>query len=428
MKSELIAPAANCIAPFAAPATKTRRQGRRWLLAFAIMLGFAAVSPSARAQTFTTVYSFTGGADGAYPSNLILDSAGNLYGTAFSGGSPTCAPPYQGCGTVFKLDTSGKLTVLYHFTGKADGGYPYGGIISDSAGNFYGTTFSGGDLTCNQRAFFGLGCGTVFKLDATGHETVLHAFTGVPDGAGPQGGLVEDAEGDLYGVTGGGGGCSDKLGCGTVFKVDASGQETVLHAFNGGPDGNDPEGLMQDAAGNLIGTAAVGGRYFVGTVFEVDTAGEFSVLHNFSGGSDGNTPESGLASDGQHFYGTTVSGGPTNGTVYKIDDTGKEAVVYSFRGVPDGDSPKGTLAHDAAGNLYGTTLGGGDPFCFGGLGCGTVFRLDTHGQEKVLYRFTNGTDGNTPLSGVIRDAAGNLYGTTYYGGAYGFGTIFKIVP
>ncbi len=408
-------------------AKKEMKQWCPWAFAFSLLLGLMTIGPSAQAQTFTTLYSFTGGADGAYPSGLIRDSAGNLYGTTNSGGSPTCTPPSQGCGTVFKLDPSSKLTVLYHFTGKEDGEYPSNGVIRDAAGNLYGTTLTGGDLTCTQASNTGKGCGTVFKLDARGHKTVLHRFTGIPgDGAVPEGGLIQDAAGNLYGVTGQGGHCIDRIGCGTVFKVDASGQETVLFDFDGGPQGNVPVGLTQDAAGNLIGTAEIGGVHFAGVVFKLDSAGKETILHNFAGGGDGQFPNSRLVQSGQHFYGTTTVGGANSGTVFKIDETGKEAVVYSFAGPPDGSGPEGTLIHDAAGTLYGTTFTGGNSSCFPPYGCGTVFRLDTNGQEKVLYRFTDTTDGNTPASGVIRDAAGNLYGTTNYGGAYGFGTIFKI--
>jgi uncharacterized repeat protein (TIGR03803 family) len=396
-----------------------------------ILTAIGLALPAARAQKLTTLYTFTGAADGAYPSNLIRDAAGNLYGTTLSGGAPTCSLPYHGCGTVFKLDTQGHLTVLYRFTGGADGAYPAGGLIRDAANNLYGTTISGGDLTCRGAFGFGLGCGTLYKLDASGQESVMRAFTGPPDGEVPQGDLVEDADGNFFGATGQGGNCSDVLGCGTVFELDSTGNETVLHAFNGGPDGNVPDSVLRDssATGTLYGITEIGGAHFEGTVFKLDHTGAETVLHNFSGDPDGQLPNSRLIWNGEHMYGVTTAGGARRfGTVYKIDRSGKESVVYSFQGPPDGAYAKGTLARDPDGNLYGTTYAGGLVSCFFGSGCGTVFKLDTNGVESVVYSFTDGADGNTPLSGVIRDAAGNLYGTTYYGGPYGVGTIFKIEP
>jgi uncharacterized repeat protein (TIGR03803 family) len=397
------------------------------IVSFVLWSVLAAV-PAASAQTLTTLYSFTGGGDGAYPSSLIRDSAGNLYRVANGGGSPTCPMPNQGCGTIFKLDTKGNLRVLYRFMGGTDGSYPAYGLMRDSAGNLYGTTFYGGDPNCAEGAGYGPGCGTVYKLDSTGHETVLYAFHGNPDGAGPEGGLVEDAAGNFYGVTGAGGSCSQVPGCGTVFKIDKTGAETVLYSFNGGFDGYVPRGVVRDPSGVLYGTTAIGGAHYVGTAFKVTQDGTETVLHNFQGGADGQEPSAGPVWDASILYGITTTGGANFGTIFKTDKSGREQVVYAFQGPPDGSYPAGTLTRDAAGNLYGTTFAGGFPTCFLGIGCGTVFKLDTSGHETVLYSFTNLADGNTPLSGVIRDSAGTLYGTTYSGGAYGYGTIFKLEP
>ena len=191
----------------------------------------------------TVLYTFTGGLDGGGPSGIMRDPAGNFYGVTDTGGDGSCNPPY-GCGTVFKLDSSGNETVLYSFAGGTDGASPAGNLIQDPAGNFYGVTFKGGDLTCS--------CGTVFKLDPAGNKTVLYSFTGA-DGAFPEAGLIRDQAGNLYGTTFQGGGMPS-CGCGTVFRVDAAGKETVLHRFAGGKDGYSPEAaLLRDSLGNLLG-------------------------------------------------------------------------------------------------------------------------------------------------------------------------------
>jgi uncharacterized repeat protein (TIGR03803 family) len=200
----------------------------------------------------TVLYTFTGGDDGDYPDSLIRDATGNLYGTTFLGGGTGCN--VSGCGTVFKMTKAGKETVLYRFTGGDDGAYP-GGLIRDAKGNLYGTA-GGGDMSdCT-------GCGVVFKLAPNGKETVLHSFTGPPDGRIPEG-LLRDSTGNLYGTTaeGGDSNCIEGGGCGTIFKVDPTGKETVLYTFTGSPDGELPLAvLIMDASGNLYGTTAFGGN------------------------------------------------------------------------------------------------------------------------------------------------------------------------
>jgi uncharacterized repeat protein (TIGR03803 family) len=246
-------------------------------MALAILLGLAAVPPSARGQTFTVLHSFKGGTDGESPyGGVVRDTAGNLYGTTAQGGAFSN-------GTVFKLDTTGKETVLYSFTGGADGAIPLAGLIRDAAGNLYGTTEVGGDLTCNS----GIGCGTVFKLHTTGKETVLHSFTGNPDGASPFAGVIRDAAGNLYGTTPKGG----ALNSGTVFKLDTTGKETVLYSFAGGADGSYPDAaVIRDAAGNLYGNTFFGGTYNFGTVFKLDSTGKETVLYRFRKPTNGLYP------------------------------------------------------------------------------------------------------------------------------------------
>ena len=372
---------------------------------------------SARAQTFTLLYTFTGGSDGRGPfGGVILDGAGNLYGTTTEGGNLACS---LGCGTVFKVDTSGNETVLYSFagTGAGDGEYPNATLLRDTQGNLYGTTESGG-------AF---GYGTVFKLSAAGAETVLHSFTGTGgDGKFPFGGVARDGQGNLYGTTNTGG----VFGVGTVFRVDATGNETVLYSFTGtGSDGKSPyAGVVRDAQGNLYGTTESGGTSNVGTVFKVDATGTETILYSFTvTGGDGAEPMSGLVRDAQgNLYGTTNAGGVGvgggNGVVFKVDKTGREKVLFRFPGTgADGIRPHGVV-RDAQGNLYGTTV------FHGAFGWGTVFKLSPTGKQTVLYNFNGGNaDGGDPYAGVVLDGQGNIYGATSVG-AIGYGTAFKITP
>jgi uncharacterized repeat protein (TIGR03803 family) len=331
------------------------------------------------------------------------------------------------------------FTVLHNFKGGSDGANPEAGLVMDAKGNLYGTTYAGGAAGCQ---FGEVTCGTVFKL-AGKKETVVHRFKGSPDGANPSGGLILDAEGNLYGVTSGGG--AD--GCGTLFKVAPSGTETVLYSFcSDGGTGFEPSGnLVMDAAGNLYGTTLVGGSGNSGTVFKVDPSGTDTVLYNFctKGGSrctDGEEPRGGLVMDAAgNLYGTTLIDlgpkGTGGGAVFKVTQTGKETVLHLFSSAKDyagGASPNGGLILDAAGNLYGTTFSGGTGSC-----CGTVFKVDASGKETVLYNFCSAsgcTDGAYPPAGLFMDAKGNLYGTTLSGGtgtctgefSPGCGTVFEL--
>ena len=396
--------------------SQIRQRAMRFVLVLGVALAQIVVaSGQANAQeptTFTTLYAFKGwtNGDGAFPlAGLIRDGAGNLYGTTGGGGGRA------NYGTVFKLDTAGVETVLYRFRGYPDGLAPDGPLALDGAGNLYGATVNGGN-TCSC-----CGCGTVFKLDTMGRETVLHRFRGGAEGDLPFGGVVRDGSGNLYGTAVGGGA---GLGhCGTVFKVDATGTG-ALYKFLGGTDGCGPESdLVRDAEGNLYGTTTGSGTS-AGTVFKVDPTGMETVLYDFLGGADGADPWAGLVRDAAgNLYGTTLTGGAGagNGTVFKVDTTGRETVLHAFAGSPDGAYPMAELVLDAAGNLYGTTTKGGIGF----PGFGIVFKIDPAGTETVLHRFS-GMDGATPKAGLLLDAAGSLYGTTQDGGAYRFGTVFKL--
>ena len=386
--------------------------------AFALIVGLSVV-PLAQAQSFTVLTSFNG-VDGAFPSaGLVRDFAGNLYGTT------EFANPATGTGNVFKLDPTGKETVLFSFTGGTDGGHPEGGVIRDSAGNLYRTTQDGGDLSCFFPGTSG-GCGVVFKLDPSGQETVLHSFTGGTEGAKLDAALIRDSAGNLYGTTelGGDLGCAsgNGQGCGTVFKLDPTGTLTVLHSFTG-PDGASPTcALVRNSEGNLYGTAGAGGSFSDGTVFKPGAAGTLTVLHSFGSGKDGLFPFAGLIRDSaRNLYGTTTAGGSDGlGTVFKVDSTGKESVLHSFANRQgEGRAPFGGLLRDASGNLFGTTSSGGDLNACAGEptpGCGTVFELVTGKREVVLHIFEENADGAQPLAALIEDSSRNLYGAAANGG------------
>jgi uncharacterized repeat protein (TIGR03803 family) len=368
------------------------------------------------------LYSFRGTPDASIPtSNLISDDAGNLYGTTARGG---ISNGYGGNGTVFKLSPASghwRETILYKFSGGSDGEYPSSGLVRDSAGNLYGTTSQGGSSSC--------GCGVVFKVDSSGAETVLYSFTAT-DGEYPTGGLIFDPQGDLFGTTSNGG----TYGNGAVFElIPNSGgtwTEQVLYSFtNNSGDGSTPDGgVVMDNAGNLYGTTETGfnSSSINGTVFELKHSGSSwteSILYTFTGGSDGGRPFAGLTIHDGKLYGTTIAGGIGAGVVFELapSSTGwTETVIHTFTGHPDGTAPEAGVIFDKSGNLYGTTYSGGWRYCF--IGCGTIFKLTpkTGGgwQETVLYRF-NGRgvgDGENSEAGLLRDAKGHLYGTTPVGG------------
>jgi uncharacterized repeat protein (TIGR03803 family) len=342
--------------------------------------------------------------------------------------------------------TMSRETVLYTFTGgSADGASPAGGVIRDSSGNLYGTTYWGGGTGCN----YGNGCGTIFSIDPSGTETILHKFSGGGDGAIPNGGLTLDPDGNLYGTTTFGGNNSNCSfagynGCGVVFKLDTAGNETVLYTFRGKRDGGWPgfEKLLVDTAGNIYGTAGIGGDLNCsptsglgcGVVFRLSPNGEYTVLHRFKGNAtDGYWPGSGVVQDARgNLFGKTVYGGADNqGTIFKVTMSGKENVLHTFTGGADGAYPAGgELIMDADGDLYGTASQGGNLSACGGVGCGVVFRMTGRGTEKVLYAFQNGlngsTDGAYPREGVVMDAGGNIYGTTQGGGTADYGMVFEL--
>ncbi len=368
----------------------------------------------------TLLHAFAGGSDGALPlSGLTSDSVGNLYGTTQTGGA-NCD-----CGTVFKIAPGGSESVLYAFQAGKDGVWPWGGLAMDNSGNLYGTTEGGGGAC---------GCGTIFELAPNGTETVLYAFRSGNDGEQPAGNLIRDQEGNLYGATRASGiynGNCINYSCGTVFKLAADGTETVLYFFQGGSDGDLPaDGVIADVSGNLYGTTVFGGSGGAGTVFKLASNGTETILYSFKGGNDGSAPEAGVIMDKSgNLYGTTATGGPFGGgTVYKLNPNGNETVLYAFRGGSDGSWPHSDLVRDKAGNLYGTTqYGGGTTKCHQHiryLGCGSVFKLAPDGTKTELFAF-KWKQGALPTHSLLLKNS-TLYGTTMEGGAYNAGTVFSV--
>ena len=390
---------------------------------------------SAQAQTFTVLYNFTGGQDGAHPwAGITIDGAGNLYGTGSYGGSGNCM---GGCGTVFKLShrTSGWIfSPLYNFNGMPDGEYPEGRLIFGRDGRLYGTTGRGGVENQNRC----IGCGIVFTLRPPAtfcrtticpwSEDVLYRFTGLDDGAEPSGDIVFDQQGNLFGTTR----YAGYFGGGVVYDLSPSGGDwtlTVPYYFMAVSDGIYPYGgVVFDSSGNLYGTTQSGGSSGNGVVFQLSKQGSGwgeTILHNF-GGSDGSTPLGGVILDPRgNIYGTTNTGGSNGGgVVFALTASGGGWTFvqpYSFSG-PSG--PWGDLVMDSSGNVYGTTVQDG------AHGFGSVFKLTFSGGSWTyisLHDF-NATDGANPHGSIVLDANGNLYGTAANGGSHHQGVVWTITP
>ncbi|HTQ58343.1 MAG TPA: choice-of-anchor tandem repeat GloVer-containing protein [Bryobacteraceae bacterium] len=385
----------------------------------ALALYTAAVALDAQTYTVYSLCTQTGCPDGSLLHGpLVQATNGGLYGTGQGGGT-------YGSGTVFRITTGGKVTIVYDFCAEgncADGEWPISGVIQGSDRNFYGTTYYGG--TPNY--------GTVFKMSATGTLTTLHTFctaSGCPDGEYPASALVQGSDGNLYGATSAGGGAFAQ---GTVFKVTRSGKFKTLYAFCPGgwttscTDGAEPSALVQASDGNFYGTTYGGGNYNGGTVFKITPNGALTTLYSFPADSD---PYAGLVqgNDG-NLYGTTIFGGPyTGGTVFEITLDGALTTLYSFCAQPecaDGLDPYATLIQGTDGNLYGTTTGGGAG------GGGTVFMITPSGGTlTTLHSFCDQNpcwDGEDPATGLVQDTNGAFYGTTFLGGPYGGGIVYEL--
>jgi uncharacterized repeat protein (TIGR03803 family) len=382
-----------------------------------------------RASTTEVIYSFGGGADGEYlDTDVAIDAAGNLYGTSVLGGT-------FGGGTVWQLSqVNGNWvhTVLYNFTGGLDGGEPYKGVSLDGQGNLYGTAVTGGSGSCEG------GCGVTYKLTKSGStwtQSVIHAFTGA-DGSGPGSRVTLDDNGNVYGMTPTGG----TFGLGTIYAVrqkpNGSWGFRVIHNFTGGPDGSSGSaGRMVWRGGRLFGAATTGGDFGHGVVFQLKPTASgqwaFRTLYAFQGSPDGSFPYGALLFDGAgNIFGTTYYGGDNGlGGVYQLTRNGagnwSEQFLYSFRAGQDGNSSISNLVSDSAGNLYGTTSEGG-------LGNGTIFALSPNQSggwtETVPHLFAGSPDGAFPYAGMVGNGSDVFYGATVHGGADGEGAVYKFTP
>jgi uncharacterized repeat protein (TIGR03803 family) len=360
---------------------------------------------AAKANQELVLHRFNG-IDGSSPyAGLIRGSDGNLYGTTAGGGT-------YGWGAVFKIAPDGTESVLYSFTGGSDGASPYASLLRDNDGNIYGTTSNGGTTDS----------GVVYKLASDGTETMLYSFSGESDGAYPFAALTRDPAGNFYSTTASGG----VYGRGVVFKLAPDGTYAVLHSFAGGHnDGNNPYGgVVRDAEGNLYGTLSTGGPYRYGLVYKLAPDGRYTVLHAFGLPGDGAGPFYGtlIRDAAGNLYGATPNGGAySSGTIFKIAPDRTETVLYSLRGGQDGRNPNTGLAMDALGNLYGPAHGGGvQDF-------GVIFKLAPDGTYSVLHAFAGGSDGGYPYGTLVVSPSGTLFGTTSGGtGGSDAGTVFKI--
>ena len=315
-----------------------------------------------------------------------------------------------GKGTIFKLARDRTFTVLHDFTGEPDGDLPsWASPILDPDGNLYGITFEGG-----------IRYGTIFKVTPAGDESIFYNLNvyGGKVAFEPYA-VIRDQVGNFY-VTTFAGGFVD-YGVVLIIKPDGSGR--LLYSFSG-PDGRIPWGMVRDSAGAIYGVTQYGGDFNQGTVFKITGRDEETVLYSFQGGfsTDGGVPECTPVFDAQgNLYGTTSSGGPfSSGTVFKLDPLGNKTILYAFTGGADGVLPTGALVMDQAGNLFGATAGGGSS------NKGTVFKVDPLGNETILHSFA-GPDGANPLS-VVVTTDGTIYGTTQAGGFHNVGVLFRINP
>lgn len=376
-------------------------------------------SPIIECTTEVIVWNFGNGNDGASPRSVpILGPDGAFYGTTLQGGT-------YGTGTVYRITPDGKESTLWNFGAANDGRYPYGGLVMDDQGDFYGTTFNGGSN----------GEGTVFKLTANGVETVLWDFgSNTNDGLNPYAGVIIATDGNLYGTTQNGG----SAGYGTVFSLTPNGVETVLWNFWVTPgDAQSPmAGLIQASDGNFYGTTTSGGYADYGTVFSITPSGNERVVWSFipSSGvpSDGVAPDAPLVEDADGWlWGTTFLGGEwgtpqrvnNSGSVFRLSKSGDQENVwvrFGRSGSADGVSPQAAVMFGRDGNIYGTTSRGGNN------DLGTVFKVAPAGQETVIWSFGAGSDGTIPFASLIQASDGSLYGVTATGGAYGGGVLFKL--
>jgi uncharacterized repeat protein (TIGR03803 family) len=378
------------------------------------------------AQAFKVLHSFDG-SDGLAPeARLIQGMDGNIYGTTAFGGLPDGCPDQFGCGVIFKIDAAGQYTVLHQMI-PLEGGF-LRGLVQTPDGLLYGvaSTYGSGPPTgCG----FANSCGTLFRIDTTGNFTLLHNF-GTTDGLYPTGRLLLGRNGFFYGTT-----------YSSIYRADTAGNVTTLHTFDGseGLGLNGP--LVEDDLGNFYGTASLGGfsgcflyphfKDTCGTVFKMDRAGNVTVLHFFNGGSEFEPAGELVRGPDGSLYGTTQGGGwlSLGGAAFKIDTGDNYSVVHVFNTAgygPEGMMSEAGLLLASNGVFYGTNSLDGLPVMSSNVK-GTVFRMNANGAVEVLRTFT-GSDGATPYAGLLQGKDGNLYGTTVFGGANNKGTIFRLDP
>ncbi len=400
-------------------------------LLLSVLLFFAT---AVQAQSFSVIHNFSGNSDGSYPfTGLTIDSAGHLYGTTYSGGSGHR-------GTVFSMNTSGAgFTTLYGFSGGSDGAGPMAKLALRADGSIWGSTSAGGGGSCTL-SNGDRGCGTIFKVSPprgpgsagfSWSTAILYRFSGT-NGSYPQGELTFDSSGNIYGTAVNGG----TYGWGLVFSLTPSGGswvEDILYQARNDGDGQYPMGgVIFDHSGNLYGIMPGGGRYNFGVVYQLARSGsgwQESTVHNFQfQGDDGAQPNGGLISDtAGNIYGTTVHLPGAGGSAFELSSEGggwNDDFVSTFSGGIN-LGPYDKLVMDSSGDLYGTT------FADGRYGFGSVFKLTRVGggwSYHSLHDFTGGQDGGNPMSALVFDASGNIYGTASAGGQYHKGVVFKIVP
>jgi uncharacterized repeat protein (TIGR03803 family) len=388
-----------------------------------VFAGFLSLALSLSGQTLDTLHSFDD-TDGSEPTARLIQAIdGNFYGTTYGGGA-------NNFGTIFKISPTGAFTTLYNFCSLSlctDGQAPNGGLVQATNGSFYGTTYAGGadygtvfELTTNGNQTT---LKTLYTFCAQGHGDC-------PDGDGPTGTLVQGTDGNFYGTTWEGGNYFGycPYGCGTVFKITPAGVLTTLHSFGSTNDGYNPlvSGLIQGSNGNLYGTTTASLTGF-GTIFEITRSGTLTVLQTFDD-TDGSTPLGGLlqTSNGD-FYGTTEIGGAnTVGTVFEMSPADALTTLYSFcplSGCTDGEAPYAGLVEATDRNFYGATYLGGTN------SGGTLFKITSGGTLTTLYRFCSQSgcpDGGNARGGLVQGTDGNLYGTTSDLGTGGGGTVFRL--
>lgn len=392
-------------------------------------------------QAYSVDYKLKNSPDGAYPwAELVPAPDGNLYGTTWAGGTPAdCTGGLgSGCGTLFRLDSSGTETVVWNFQGTPGPIHPRGSLLPEHDGSFYGFTNEGGSVSvCYKGGAHG--CGTFFRFSADGGLKVLYNFGsqgGYSDAVQPDGAPIACGSGTFCATTYYGGTNEN----GTLFRITKRGKEQILYRFTGGSDGSHPGAyLVSDSSGNLYDVAnGGGGSCNCGTVFRLAPDGTYTVLYTFQGGTNGGNPYGGLILDHHgDLYGIAVAGGDLEcgngfgcGIVFKFTPDGTYTVLHEFSGPRDGLWPTAPLTRDSKGNLYGTTWPGGDASCDNGYGCGVVFEITAGGKELVLHAF-HGKDGGAPQSRVFIDTDGSLVGTTQEGGRFdtcpnGCGVIYKL--